>query len=179
MIRSSVLLFICVFFIGALSGCGDRKIEPFIPGEEPMQPDLSKIFPESADVAPAGMTAGNGAAPEVDEERLNITGRVSVLSDLEEKTGEGVLFIIARKEGMRPPLAVKRIENPSFPLTFSLGPADRMVKTVPFTGSLTLSVRLDGDGNVMSREPGDLQSMSTVDVDPGTQDVELVLDILL
>jgi hypothetical protein len=179
MIRPNVLLLICVFFIGALSGCGDRKVEPFIPGEEPVQPDLTKIFPESAEVAPSGMQAGPGAAPEIDEERLNVTGRVSVLPDLAEKTGAGVLFIIARKEGMRPPLAVKRIENPSFPLTFSLGPADRMVKTVPFTGSLMLSVRLDGDGNVMSREPGDLQSLSTVEVDPGTQDVELVLEVLL
>jgi len=144
-----------------------------------MQPDLSKIFPESADVAPAGMTAGNGPVSEADEAQLNVTGRVSLSEEMVEEAGAGVLFIIARKEGMRPPLAVKRIESPSFPLTFSLGPADRMVKSIPFTGSLDLSVRLDRDGNVMSREPGDLQSTSSVAVDPGTQDVELVLDALL
>lgn len=179
MIRSSALLLIYVFFISALSGCGDRKVEPFVPGEEPRQPDLSKIFPESADVAPSGMTFGKGAAPAVDEKYLIVTGRVSLSEDLVEQASEGVLFIIARKEGMRPPLAVKRIVNPRFPLTFSLGPGDRMVKTTPFTGPLDLSVRLDGDGNVMTREAGDLHSTISVQVDPGTQDVELLLDVAL
>jgi hypothetical protein len=71
------------------------------------------------------------------------------------------------------------VENPSFPLAFSLGPDDRMIDTIPFEGSLEISVRLDGDGNAMSREPGDLQSTDSKQVEPGTEDVELVLDTKL
>jgi len=141
--------------------------------------ELSKIFPESSDVVPDRMAAARTAASEVDDPALNITGRVSLSEALVGQASGGVLFIIARKEGMRPPLAVKRIENPSFPLTFELGPADRMVKTFPFEGALDLSVRLDGDGSVMSREEGDLQGILSERVDPGTQGIELILDTVL
>jgi cytochrome c-type biogenesis protein CcmH len=164
-------------------------VEPFVPGEEPKQPDLSKIFPESGETVPDPMGAIKpSAAMNPNDEKyasatagadLVITGSVSLSEGLADQATEGVLFIIARKEGMRPPLAVKRVENPSFPLTFSLGPDDRMIDTIPFEGSLEISVRLDGDGNAMSREPGDLQSAASKPVEPGAEDVELVLDTKL
>lgn len=51
-----------------------------------------------------------------------ITGTVSVAASLRaEAPTNGALFIIARK-GDGPPLAVKRIPNPTFPVAFSLGP---------------------------------------------------------
>src|SRR5208337_4903339 len=40
-----------LFFLLALAlGC-DRKIEPYVPGEEPAAPDLSRIFPRGAEQA--------------------------------------------------------------------------------------------------------------------------------
>ena len=53
-------------------------------------------------------------------------------------------FHKARGEG--PPLAVKRIPVPSFPVMFSLGPEDRMSAGVPFEGEVRLSARLKRDG---------------------------------
>ena len=48
----------------ALLGC-DRNMEPFAPGEEPRQPDLSKIFPAGAEQAddlcrPLSILLGHG-----------------------------------------------------------------------------------------------------------------------
>ena len=52
----------------AIAGC-DRNMEPFVPGEKPRQPDLSKIFPAGAErSAEAGagarvMGSQRGASP--------------------------------------------------------------------------------------------------------------------
>ena len=51
----------------AALGC-DRAIEPYVPGEKPEQPDLSRIFPEGAERAaekkppPMGQGAARSAA---------------------------------------------------------------------------------------------------------------------
>ena len=50
----------------ALLAC-DRNVEPYVPGEEPREPDLSKIFPEGAervaDTAPMEMPPPPGEGP--------------------------------------------------------------------------------------------------------------------
>ena len=71
-----------------------------------------------------------------------------------------MLFLIARTAAAGPPLAVKRIEAPSFPLDFEIGPDDRMIQAMPFAGSVQLTARLDSDGNATSRTPGDLQGVA-------------------
>ncbi len=168
-------------------GCDDRKIEPYVPGEQPRQPDLSKIFPapeEEANlqVAPMVGQARRGSVPpsrgglEASKESQSIQGTIVVGEGIEARAG-GVLFIIARSAGgPGPPAAVKRIDGPRFPLEFSLGPADRMGTETPFAGPFKISVRLDGDGNAMSREPGDVQGAYPEELEPGASGIELVLD---
>ncbi len=176
-----------VFLASLAMGCDDRKIEPYVPGEEPRQPDLSKIFPapeeepsiEAAPVVGQG-TRGNippsRAGLEASEEAQSIEGIVRVEDGIEARAG-GVLFIIARRaDGQGPPVAVKRIEGPRFPLEFSLGPADRMIAEMPFEGPFAISVRLDGDGNASSREPGDVLGAYPEEINPGATGIELVLD---
>jgi cytochrome c-type biogenesis protein CcmH len=87
-----------------------------------------------------------------------------------------VLFVVARSPGGGPPLAVKRIEAPRFPVDFELGPDDRMIQTLPFRGPLILTARLDGDGNASSRSPGDVQGSVPAPVNPGDTGVRIVLD---
>ena len=159
----------------------DRNLAPFDPDEEPRQPDLSRIFPEGARQraeaklpappggASAGRESGEGGEP--------ILGRVTVAPELLRRVPPGaVLFIIARRGAAGPPLAVKRVRDPRLPLEFRLGPDDRMIKSMPFQGPLQLSARLDGDGNAMSREPGDLLGEVAEPVATGTRDVEIVID---
>jgi len=188
-----------VLWVG-LAGC-DRNIEPFDPEEEPRQPDLSKIFPEGAERAepappllPPAPGEGRGASPlpaelaEADASRAggaqpvpanepgSITGRVEVAPELAGETPAGaVLFIIARRVAGGPPLAVKRVPDPVFPLGFRLGPSDRMIQQMPFEGPLTLSARLDGDGNATSRSEGDLQGQAEGEHQPGAVGVVIRL----
>ena len=172
----------------AVAAC-NRKIEPFDPNEKPSEPDLSKIFPEGAESAepaqpglppppgesrgPAGepseIAAGGSAAP--------ITGTVELAPEFAGRTpANAVLFIIAR-HGAGPPLAVKRIAEPKFPFEFSIGPDDRMIKSMPFTGLIELTARIDGDGNATSRSPGDVMGTArTGPVEPGATGVAILLD---
>jgi hypothetical protein len=71
---------------------------------------------------------------------------------------------------------VKRVASPRFPFEFSIGPEDRMIQTMPFEGPLTLTARLDGDGNATTREAGDLQGEIPDSVDPGASGLTLTLD---
>ena len=182
----------------ALAGC-DRNLEPYRPGEEPEQPDLSRIFPEGAEQAArvdsslqmppapepargagAAPPAGPGGAAEAAGDARPIRGTVRVSDALSDRVAPGaVLFLIARRGDAGPPLAVVRVAGPRFPLDFSIGPEDRMIRTMPFEGELRLSARLDGDGNAMSREPGDLQGSADGGFEPGASGVEIVLDEIL
>ncbi|HET6639187.1 MAG TPA: hypothetical protein VFH82_10445 [Gemmatimonadota bacterium] len=87
----------------------------------------------------------------------------------------GVLFVFVRAAGATggPPLAVQRIPSPSFPLDFSIGPRDAMVASGPFPERVTIEARLDGDGNAMTEEPGDLSARS--ETAPGASGVTLAL----
>jgi hypothetical protein len=74
---------------------------------------------------------------------------------------------------------VKRVASPRFPLEFEIGPDDRMIDTMPFSGPFRLSARIDADGSATSRNPGDLQGEVSGRVDPGATGVELVIDEVL
>jgi hypothetical protein len=118
-----------------------------------------------------------GAPPLAAESGAPIRGTLRLAPELEgAQPSGGVLFLIARTTTPGPPLAVKRIEAPRFPLDFEIGPADRMLASVPFTGPLLLTARLDSDGNATSRTPGDLQGGAADSVSPGASGVEIVLD---
>lgn len=167
-----------------LAAC-DRNLAPFDPAEEPQQPDLSRIFPVGAEGMPVVQNAptemppppGMAAEPELTAPAGDpIRGMLRVTTELQAAQPAGaVLFLIARGEAPGPPLAVKRIEAPRFPLAFEIGPDDRMIKTRPFAGPLQLSARLDTDGNAMTRAATDLSSAPAPPALPGTTAVELVL----
>jgi hypothetical protein len=71
---------------------------------------------------------------------------------------------------------VKRIASPRFPMEFTLGPDDMMSAGMPFQGPLAVTVRLDGDGNAMSRTPGDLLGAASEPLEAGASGVVIVLD---
>ena len=186
-----------VLSLAGLFGC-DRNIEPYRPGEEPRAPDLAKIFPGP----PAGMASGptgaeraalppsrtEGAGGPAAEDAAAgasgagggqpIAGRIELAPALAAERPEGaILFVIARPQGARggPPLAVLRIEAPTFPLEFEIGPGDVMIPSMRFEGPISLTARLDADGNAMTRGATDLSSAAAEPITPGTTGVTLVL----
>jgi cytochrome c-type biogenesis protein CcmH len=116
--------------------------------------DLGK--PSSAAKAPAA--AAKAAPAPAQTAAAAIEGVIDV--DAKAKPAldpNAVLFIIAKSTNAPgPPLAAKRIANPTFPLKYSLGPGDVMMPGTPFSGKVFVSARLSKTGNVATKGPGDL-----------------------
>jgi len=176
-----------VITLAALPGC-DRNLEPFDAEEEVRPPDLDRIFPAEAQPGP-GLRAdrpsadSRGTLPPETRRAPGVSGaepvrgRIELAPALAGQVPEGaILFIIARRGAERgPPLAVNRIPAPRFPLEFTIGPENVMIPGMKFEGEIQLSARVDGDGNAMTRKPGDLQGALAEPVLPGSQ-VSIVLD---
>jgi cytochrome c-type biogenesis protein CcmH len=109
-----------------------------------------------------------------------ITGKITIDPKLEAGADSpAVLFVIARPAGAAkgPPLAVKKIDRPIFPVSYSLGPENVMMQGVSFTGSVAITVRLDKDGNPTTRQPGDLTGdYKKNPVAVGSKNIDIVLD---
>jgi cytochrome c-type biogenesis protein CcmH len=110
----------------------------------------------------------------------HLSGRITIDAKLQgSMISRATLFIIARPAGSTkgPPLAVKKIDRPVFPLSYSLGPENVMMQGSPFSGKVTVSARIDADGNPATREAGDLsgdykKNPATV----GANNVDIVID---
>ncbi|MBW2541721.1 MAG: hypothetical protein JRF15_06490 [Deltaproteobacteria bacterium] len=136
--------------------------------------------PAAPSAAEPAASTGMGAVAATGSGSGPIEGTIELAPDLAGRVPRGAtLFVIARTAPVGPPLAVLRIPNPSFPHAFSIGPDDRMIESMPFAGEIRISVRVDGDGNVMSRNPGDLQGESEAPSAPGDRGVKLLIDTLL
>jgi len=196
------VLITTILFFGMLGvvAC-DRNIEPYEPGEQAREPDLARIFPAPAGEMGSAESAGEsiadsggttrGAVPPSRAEAgartvadvptdgaAAIEGRVELDPALAmARPDRGVLFVIARPQGSRggPPLAVLRIPDPELPLDFRIGPEHVMIPSMRFEGAISLSARLDADGNAMTRGATDLSSAVAEGLAPGARDVRLVL----
>ena len=191
--RSLITTLIAVV-ITVLAGC-DRNIEPYKAGEESSPPDLARIFPGPAGETGATETA-NADSGTADRSALPpsraegsavaspggvaaIEGRIELAPELAgARPQAGVLFVIARHHGTQggPPLAVLRLPNPEFPLEFSIGPENVMIPSMRFEGAISLSARLDADGNAMTRGSDDISSKVEEPLAPGATGVKLVLN---
>ncbi|MEX2205311.1 MAG: hypothetical protein WEF50_03680 [Myxococcota bacterium] len=156
----------------------DRRLEPYVaPADEPARLERPVRVPGLENPAPrARMPMGppESAASSTAASGAPISGRV-VAGEGVAPGGEGVLFVIARSGGGGPPLAVKRLPIGPFPLAFEIGPADVMIAGRPWSSPISLSARIDRDGNPMTRDPGDALAVLASPVEPGARDVELTL----
>ena len=96
-------------------------------------------------------SASSALSPRIDRA---FTARVELAFGADPTPGS-VLFVFLQTDEPGPPAAVKRIDNPVFPIDLSLDDSDSMLgRPLPDEG--TLSARLDADGNASTRDPGDL-----------------------
>ena len=106
-----------------------------------------------------------------------ISGTIEIAPDLQVKAqGKPVLFLIARKGGGGPPLAVVRMANPRFPLAFEISKRNVMIPGVSFEGMVSLSARLDADGSAGPAGAGDLEGRTAQPVRVGEKNVRIVID---
>ncbi len=106
-----------------------------------------------------------------------IAGTIELAPALRARAGgKPVLFLIARKVGGGPPLAVLRVARPHFPLAFVISKQNVMIPGVPFEGMVSLTARLDADGSAGPARSGDLEGHSVRPVRVGARGVRVVID---
>ncbi len=105
-----------------------------------------------------------------------IAGTLKLASGVTAPPG-ATLFIIARTADIKtgPPLATRKIINPTFPRAFTIGPEDVMIQGMVFGGEITIEARLDSDGDARTRSPGDLHGAWPDPVPVGARGIELEL----
>jgi len=130
-----------------MTSCVSRNVETI--SEE----DAAAMASPSAPVASAAATAEVVAEPGFNVV-VSVGAEVSTIPN-------GILYVIVRVAGRAggPPLAVKRLPA-EFPAEFRVTAADSMVPGTPLVPAMDLTVRLDQDGDAMSKQEGDL--MGTV-----------------
>ncbi|HEX6084301.1 MAG TPA: tetratricopeptide repeat protein [Thermoanaerobaculia bacterium] len=97
---------------------------------------------------------------------------VTLELDPAARSKTGVLYVMARNPAGGPPVAVKRLQNVTFPVTFTLSSADSMMGQ-PLPAKFRLEARLDSDGDAATKPPTDPAATQN-DVSPGAN-VKLAL----
>jgi cytochrome c-type biogenesis protein CcmH len=150
----------------------ERLLNIVPPGEE--RNEIVKVLAE----IPAG--AGEKKQAPASPASAQVSGKITIDPKLQAKIDpNAALFIIARNAGAAggPPLAVKKIEQPVFPLSYSLGQENVMMQGMPFAGKINITARLDKDSNPTTRGPGDLSGDSKDNpVEVGAKNVDVVLN---
>jgi len=159
----------------------EKLLQLIPPGEDRQEiENILASFPPAGSAGPQASSASPPAAP---ASAKNVSGKISLDAKLKEYTdSRAVLFIIARPAGagVGPPLAVKKIAGPVFPLSYSIGTENVMMQGTPFIGKINLTVRLDKDGNPTTRAPGDLiGDYKNNPVDVGAKNVDIVIDRMM
>ena len=118
------------------------------------------------------------AAP--DDPNATITGVIVLPAATAKTKPTGTLYLVARRLSDNPTargtlIAVKKMPATSFPLPFSLSAANMPFQNGPFDGDLTLTARIDRDGDPMTHQKGDVFG-TLPKVRVGSRDVKLALD---
>ena len=155
----------------------ERLLAMVPPGEE--RNEITKVLAE----IPATGGAAKPVQPVAASPGQTISGTITIEPKLKANVDpNAALFIIARPAGGPggPPLAVKKIDKPTFPLKYSLSQENVMMQGTPFAGKIDITVRLDKDGNPTTRGSGDLTGEHKKNpAAVGAKNADVVLDKLM
>lgn len=169
-------LLIVLGVLAAAPGLGCKK-EP-AETQKPAGIEASPAAPAPA--APPAAPAVE-AAPAPPDPSQTVSGTIILPKARKKDVKPGdTLFIIARKAGGPPPgmlLAVQKHPVGEFPMKFSLSSRDAMIQGIPFEGVVSIAVRVDKDGDAITRKKGDVFGQAN-DIKVGAQDVQISLDTL-
>jgi cytochrome c-type biogenesis protein CcmH len=108
-----------------------------------------------------------------------VSGTLQLDPKVKSQVKEGdVIYLVARAADQPgPPLAVKRMVAGKFPMSFELDGRDAMMAGTKLAGKVTINVRVDKDGDAMTKNPGDVTGQKTVELP--AQKIVLNLDTVL
>jgi hypothetical protein len=165
------------------AGCSKRQPAVDRPAGLPVseQPAADRAPAAVAPTPPAVPPAADDeTVPAAPDPGASISGTITVPKGNKKHVAKtDIVYIIARRAGGPPGpgsmLAVQKHPVGDFPMPFTISGRDAMVKGTPFTGSVNLTVRLDKDGDAMTRKKGDLLGQAS-GVTVGAQNVVVPLD---
>lgn len=146
-----------------------------LPPGHPMVPPGSMPPGSAGGAEPEGATPGDIPF----DPKTVMSGELQLDPKVKGKVAEGdVIYLVARSADQPgPPLAVKRMVAGKFPMHFELDGRDAMMAGTKLSGKVTLNVRVDKDGDAMTKNPGDVTGTKTVSLP--AQKVVLNLDTVL
>jgi cytochrome c-type biogenesis protein CcmH len=142
------------------------------PGVMPLQQALNRARQRAgrAPVAPPPTPSPSGPAEVVLSGTLTLDASAEI-------TGSEILFVSVRAPGGGPPLAALRLPPGPFPMDFEITTANAIAMggaPRPFPDALMLSVRIDRDGDPISKAP-DEPSATVPNATKGSTDLKLTL----
>ncbi len=171
----------------------DRAAAALPPGH-PQIGDGETVDPRGGDPRAANPHGGSSLGDDASLEKMApgeiafdkgtvIAGNLKLDSKLKDKVKPGdTIFIVVRGQatggGNGPVLAVRRLEAGAFPMPFQIDSRDAMVVGTQMKPPVILSVRVDKDGDAMSKNPGDVTGTVTLKALPApklTLDLDTVL----
>jgi hypothetical protein len=170
-----------------LASC-EKKDDASKPSGIPAMANAAAPAPEPLPTpppAPQPAPPAAGEAPEAPEAPVDpkaaISGTIVLAPSRKADVAPGdTIFMVARRLSDNPSargtlVAVKRFTASSFPIPFTLSAHDMMIPTGAFDGVVSLSVRVDKDGDPMTHRKGDvIGGLPKVSV--GARGVKLTLD---
>jgi hypothetical protein len=165
------------------AGCSKKAAAPDKPAGLPASANPGAAppptIPTPAPAPPAGGVAE--LVPSAPDPAHTISGTIVLPAARTRDVTKGdTMFLIARRAGGTGPgsmMAVQRMSAGDFPMPFSLSGRDAMIPGTPFEGAISISVRVDKDGDAITRRKGDVLGQAN-NVKVGTQDVTISLDTL-
>jgi hypothetical protein len=184
-IRSHAVVFAAAAALSSIIACSKKDdagapsaVPPLPQGAAP--PATSPPPPLPPTPPPPPPQVPEAAAPAAAGPGGSITGKIELSAAVAKKKPDGTLFLVARRISDNPSargtlIAVKKLPATKFPLAFDLTGADMPFQNGPFDGELTLTARIDQDGDPLSHQKGD--AMGTLPkVRVGSKNVRLTLD---
>jgi hypothetical protein len=184
-------LALAILSLGACSKSDDASKPAGFPAQDkgsaaqptpaaPAAPAAAPAVPTPAAPAPTPEPAAAEAKP---DPNAVISGEIVLAPSVKAAVKSGdQIYLVARRISDNPTargslVAVKKFTADKFPIPFSLGPEDMMFKNGAFEGDLTLSARVDKDGDPMTRKKGDvIAALPKVHV--GSRGVKLSLNTI-
>lgn len=165
-----------------VAGCKSEEASAPKPAPLPPAPATSAEKPAPPPPPEPAPEPAAEAVPEPPKTEETVAGNIVLPKARKKDVKKGdTMFLIVRRAGGAPGpgsmLAVQKLTVDEFPMPFVVSERDAMIPGSKFSGEVNLSVRVDKDGDPMTRRKGDVFG-EIQGVKVGTQDVALPLDTL-